>query len=184
MTAATDTELLRRRAQELARPLDVAATDVGTTRQIMRFRLGGDGYAVPLDRTRQVVALTGVARLPRAAWPLVALTSVAGHIVPIIMPGSSTPGQGLPAGTPWGVAVEAGGTTVCFPADVVTGVVDLRDEDVTVDGADDGGRSSRGLTRGGDVLIDVDALVASVEGRQTDGRSGAAGPQDDVRDQG
>lgn len=182
MTATTDEELLRRRARDLARPLD--AEDVGDTRQMMRFRLGGDGYAVPLDRAREVVALAGAARLPRPAWPLVALTSVAGHIVPIVMPGRSMPGQGLPPDTTWGVAVEAGGTTVCFPADVVTGVVDLREVDVSADGAGDGRRFSRGITRDGDIVIDVDGLVASVEGRQPDGRSGAAGPQDDVRDNG
>lgn len=183
MTATTHTELLRRRARELARPLEVD-DDAGATREMMRFRLGGDGYAVPLGRTRQVVPLAGVARLPRAAWPLVGLTSVAGQIVPIVMAARSTSGQGLPAGTPWGVAVESGGTIVCFPADVVTGVIDLRDAEVSTDAAGDVEGFSRGLTRDGDILIDVDALVASVEGRQADRRSGAAGPQDDARDQG
>lgn len=185
MTATAPDEVLRRRARALARPLE-STEDVGATHQVMRFRLGEQGYVVPLDDIRQVVPLTGAARLPRAAWPLVALAPVGGRIVPVVALDRSTVGTGLPPGTAWALAVATGEMVVCLPADEVTELVDLRDVDVTVDG--DGSSHARGLTRDGDVLIDVDGLLASVEGQhvaqqggqQVEHRAGAAGPGDDV----
>lgn len=186
MTATAPDEVLRRRARALARPLE-STEDVGAAHQVMRFRLGEQGYAVPLDAIRQVVPLTGAARLPRAAWPLVALAPVGGRIVPVVALDRSTAGAGLPAGTGWVLAVATGETVVCLPADEVTELVDLRDVDVTVDG--DGSSHARGLTRDGDVLLDVDGLLASVEGQhvgqqggqqEEEHRAGAAGPGDDV----
>jgi chemotaxis signal transduction protein len=165
---ATTDELLQRRARELARPLELA-DDRAATREVLRFRLATERYAVPLDDVRQVVPLAGAARLPLAAWPLVALGSVGGAIVPVVALGRSEAGAAVASSAPWAVAVAAHGTVLCLPADDVAGLVEVRDADLTAHAAGDGeDRHARGLTRDGDVLLDVEALVATVVGHADD----------------
>lgn len=172
-------EVLEQRARALARPL--ATTDAAASRQVLQFRYDGAGYAVPLTAVRSVVPLTGAARLPADARPLVAVGAVAGEIVPVLGLGTRDTGA---RGSTWGIAVEAADVTLCLPADDVAGIVELRDDELTTTApADDPGDGRAGaITTRGDVLLDVDALVSSLTRQRSGAHAEDRRSADDSRD--
>lgn len=155
-------DILRRRAQELAKPLSEGDEDRGDIRAMLRFAHAGDRYVVPLDHVRQVVPLAGASRLPVSAEPMAAVTSVAGQIVPVVPLFALTGAGAVPLQLAWGVAVEAGGHVLCLPADEVVGVTEVASSDVRTSGGTDTSAPTRGMTPDGDVLVDLEAVVTTV----------------------
>jgi chemotaxis signal transduction protein len=139
---------------------------------MVRFTHAGDRYVVPLDHVRRVVPLAGASRLPVSAEPMAAVTSVAGQILPVVPLFALTGAAARPLQLAWGVAVEAGGHVLCLPADEVVGVTDLASSDVTTGGGTDTSGPTRGMTRYGDVLVDLDAVMATVAQQATAGTAG------------
>lgn len=175
----TADELLQERARELARPLD----DEGATRNtttLLRFRYAGEAYALEIADARQTVQLSGAARLPDDAWPLVAVGLVGGDIVPVVelsTAGGRRAGRALPE---QGVAVEADGMVLIVPADEVHGVVEVSDADVSDVPAESAAGSVfvRGVTRQGDGLLDVRVLLDTVKNQRSDEPGGLGPPQE------
>lgn len=168
----TTDDLLRRRARDLARPIEVTDSPA-TTRKLLRFRHRDTRYATPLGAVRQVVPLTGAARLPREAQPLVAIASVGGAIVPVVR---LSPEDDRALMAPWGIAVEVAGIVLCLPADSVEGVTDIDAGDLGAGGATPvaGSEHAQGITPDGDLVLDLEAVIAEVTGH----RSGSAGPDE------
>lgn len=163
----TDADVLRRRAHELAQPLP-APVDAAARRSLLRFRRAGDHYAVELESVQQVARLDGGARLPRGAWPLLAIAPLDGRIVPVIDP--FTAGETRMASEPlaWGVAIEARGHLLFLVADQVIGVAELDDVDITPTPSDAAAWSTVGVSPDGDAIIDLQAVITNLERLRVD----------------
>lgn len=169
----TDADLLQRRARELAQPLP-APTDTTTRRSLLRFRRAGDHYAVDLDSVHQVARLDGGARLPRDAWPLLAIAPLDGRIVPVIDPLTARETRSAAAPLSWGVAIEARGQVLFLHADQVIGVADVEDDDVTATPRTEAPWSTVGVSPDGDAIVDLDALITQLEHLRADPHHEAA----------
>lgn len=161
----TASEVLERRARELARPRD----DHSATRHsvaALRFRHGAAHYLVELEEVHRVVPLDGAARLPRATSPLTAVVSVGPDILAVVSVPVMLAATESPSSMAWAVAVHADGHPLCLAADEVVGIVTL-DIDHVRNGrgpgdAGDRGDVARGLTPDGDLLLDLSAIGRSV----------------------
>lgn len=155
----SDQDVLRQRARLLARP--VAQEDLAPRRTLLRLRRAGNHLAVDLGQVRQVARLDGAAWLPRQAWPLVAIAPLGDQIVPVLdLGGDGAASSGDALG--WGVAVASGAQVVFLRADEVTDVVEIREDEIAPAGPtdSDGSLATAGITRDGDALVDLDAVLA------------------------
>lgn len=175
----TPDEVLQGRARQLARPLpDDDSTTASTG--LLRFRYADEQYALELGQALQVVPLSGAARLPDDAWPLIALGLMAGDIIPVLefqTTGGRRARRQLPQN---GIAVEAEGMVLIVPADDVHGVTEVAAADVDSVAPDStpGATFLRGITRQGDGLLDVRALVEMARSPRSDGAASPGSPQE------
>lgn len=162
----TDADVLQRRAHALAQPLPTPA-DTATRRRMLRFRRAGDHYVVDLDAVHQVARLDGGARLPRDAWPLLAIAPLGGRIVPVIDPFTA---ETRSASEPlaWGVAIEARRHLLFLLADQVIGVVEVDDADVTATPGDEAAWSTVGVSSDGDAVVDLHGVITKLEHLRAD----------------
>lgn len=163
----TDAEVLQRRARELAQPL-AGRDDTSARRKLLRFRRADEHYAVDLSAVHQVARLDGGARLPRDAWPLLAIAPLDGGIVPVIDPFTQGETRSTSAPLAWGVAVEARGHVLFVLADEVVGVADIDPGDVTATPSDDAPWSIAGVSPDGTAIVDLDALITKLEHLRAD----------------
>jgi purine-binding chemotaxis protein CheW len=81
--AASEQAILRRRAEELAKPLE---TRVGGTRllEILEFTLGQERYAFPSSCVREVFRLTEITPLPGLPSHVLGVINVRGRILSVM----------------------------------------------------------------------------------------------------
>lgn len=171
----TDADVLHRRAHELAQPLP-EEDDASTRRTLLRFRRADGHYAVDLRAVHQVARLDGGARLPRDAWPLLAIAPLDGRIVAVTDPFTAAATRPTSEPLAWGVAIEARGHVLFLLADEVLGVVEIDPDDVTATPSDESGWSTVGVSPDGDAIVDLDDLITKLERLRAD-RTHQAGSQ-------
>lgn len=169
--------LLRERAAALAR-VPVRESDP-TEFLALRFRLGGEEYAVDVSSIVQVGVLQELAPLPGAAAPLFGITHWRGRVLAVLdlreHLGVRTTGLTDLSRL---VIVDGGSDLFAFLADAVLEMapVSARSLRPIADGRGAGRSLLRGMTEDGTLVIDADVLRAVFDAAdatpQTQGRGG------------
>lgn len=162
MTAAlTPREILRRRADALARPADPDFD--GEVLNLLEFRLGPERYAVEVALVREVQPLRHLTPLPGLPPLFPGIVHVRGRIVPVV---DLKRFLGIPEA---GVAdaheivlIEAEGTEVGLLADLAVGVGAVPSDSLLrppAGPADSGGEYVRGLTEAHLIVLDARRIL-------------------------
>lgn len=162
--AARERTLLEGRARELAVVQQEAVGDDSLTRAIT-FSLAGNGYAIPLHQTLEVVPVADCTPVPGMPSQLLGLFNLRGTILPLFdvravvgnaLTQEAMFHQGLRA-----IVLGRQGPELGFVTDGVDVIVELRPEDFI--SAPDTLRQGRdfvqGITKDGVVVVDGDMLL-------------------------
>ena len=60
------------------------AIETGANQQFILFRVGEEGYALPLERVREIVRVTPMAPVPLAPQCLLGLANLRGRVLPVV----------------------------------------------------------------------------------------------------
>jgi purine-binding chemotaxis protein CheW len=80
---ADDTDILRDRARELARPVEPPPAP-GTLLDVLEFKVAQERYAVEVVSVREVYPLAGLTRVPCTPPFVAGIVNVRGHMIPVI----------------------------------------------------------------------------------------------------
>lgn len=128
MAAAEEKHLIKRRAALLQQAAAVAQEGrEGPGIQLLLFALGGESYAFPLERVREVVKPGPITPVPSTPDHMLGVMNLRGEILPVLDP-KRLLGVGVGTPGPQGriVVVKAPGMTVGFLADGVEDAIEVK----------------------------------------------------------
>lgn len=157
----TDRDLLERRTESLAR----ASVETVVRKKLLTLRVAGERYAIDPAAIRVVAELRRVTPLPHMPPRVLGLTAHAGTVIPVF-------DLRAVLGLPLTSLPEYGRIVVCGePGDELALAVEGVEDDASVDDTDllpmpaTAGQAlravARGMARGGVVVLDHQALLAS-----------------------
>lgn len=130
MTAGEEKHLAERRAallQQAAAAAEAQEGGEGPGIQLLLFALGGESYAFPLERVREVVKPGPITPVPSIPEHILGVMNLRGEILPVLDP-KRLLGVGVGTPTPQGriIVVKAPGMTVGFLADGVEDAIQVK----------------------------------------------------------
>lgn len=139
-----------------------AAGSVSAKREMLGFRLGGEEYAVEIEKVREVTRLWGITPVPNSPEYILGVTSLRGSVLPVmdlckrlnIQPGERDEKSRI-------IVVEVGGENIGIAADRVTGVLHISEEEIdpAPETIEDGAEYLAGIARKGGnlyILLDIE----------------------------
>lgn len=130
MAAGEEKHLAERRAallQQAAAAAEAREGGEGPGIQLLLFALGGESYAFPLERVREVVKPGPITPVPSIPEHILGVMNLRGEILPVLDP-KRLLGVGVGTPTPQGriIVVKAPGMTVGFLADGVEDAIQVK----------------------------------------------------------
>ena len=150
-------DILRQRAQALARPVQAPAR--ADLLQVLAFHIAGQAYAIETRHAAQVVALDELTPVPCTPAFVLGVFNLRGRITTLLEIRSflGLPRRGL-SDLGQVIVVRGAGLEFGFVCDRIDGVADCAIDELQAPPA--GARHLKGLTPQGRLLLDLDSLLA------------------------